>query len=69
LRGNRCKFIRYHGIWDVDEFYDLAQDPIEGRNLIFSQDHQSLIDKMRGRLFDLLERSKGMQISDAPGCF
>ena len=27
LRGDRYKFIRYHGIWDIDELYDLQEDP------------------------------------------
>ncbi|MDX1285728.1 MAG: sulfatase, partial [Draconibacterium sp.] len=26
LRGNRYKYIRYHGIWDTDELYDLKND-------------------------------------------
>ena len=33
LRGQRYKFIQYHGIWDIDELYDLQQDPLERHNL------------------------------------
>lgn len=62
LRGGRYKFIRYQGIWDVDELYDLAEDPLESRNLIFSEKHQAIIAAMRTRLFDLLEQSNGMNI-------
>ena len=62
LRGDRYKFIRYQGIWDVDELYDLSEDPLESRNLIFSEKHQAIIKDMRERLFDVLERTNGMNI-------
>ncbi|MEM7385849.1 MAG: sulfatase, partial [Verrucomicrobiota bacterium] len=29
LVGERYKYIRYHGLWDVNELYDLAEDPHE----------------------------------------
>ena len=34
LRGSRYKYIRYYGLWDTDELYDLQADPLETRNLI-----------------------------------
>ena len=33
LRDDRYKFIRYHGLWDVDELFDLTADPDEMNNL------------------------------------
>ena len=62
LRGDRYKFIRYQGIWDVDELYDLSEDPLESRNLIDSARHQAIVKEMRERLFDILERTNGMNI-------
>jgi N-acetylglucosamine-6-sulfatase len=62
LRTDRYKFIRYQGIWDVDELYDLQEDPLESRNLIFSGKHAPIISQMRERLFDLLESTNGMNI-------
>lgn len=62
LRGDRYKFIRYQGIWDIDELYDLEQDPIESRNLIFSHDHHGIAEDMRQRLFALLEQTHGLQM-------
>lgn len=59
LRTDRYKFIRYHGIWDVDEFYDLEEDPLEMRNLIHSPDHHEMIEAYRTRLFELLAESGG----------
>lgn len=62
LREDRYKFIRYQGIWDVDELYDLQEDPLESRNLIFSEKHQEIVKRMREKLFDILEETGGMNI-------
>ncbi len=62
LRGDRYKFIRYHGIWDIDELYDLQEDPLESRNLIFSEKHQPVIKEMRDRLFKTLEETGGLSM-------
>ena len=62
LRTDRYKFIRCQGLWDVDELYDLENDPFESRNLIFSEEHQPIIRNMRARLFELLEKTGGMQM-------
>ncbi len=62
LRGARYKFIRYHGIWDIDELYDLREDPLESRNLIFSEAYQPIIREMRERLFKTLEETGGLSM-------
>ena len=62
LRGDKYKFIRYQGIWDIDELYDLEEDPLESRNLIFSEKHKLIVTQMRKRLFDILEETNGMNI-------
>ena len=62
LRGDKFKFIRYQGIWDLDELYDLEEDPLESRNLINSEKYKPVVDQMRKRLFDILEETGGMNI-------
>lgn len=62
LRGERYKFIRYQGIWDTDELYDMQEDPLESRNLIADPRVAGVVKEMRERLFDLLERTDGMNI-------
>jgi N-acetylglucosamine-6-sulfatase len=62
LRGDRYKYIHYHGIWDTDELYDLVEDPEEAVNLIRSSEHQEVIKKMNGELFEVLSSSAGMYI-------
>ncbi len=57
LRTPRYKFIQYHGLWDLDELYDLKTDPHEERNLIFEQEHQARIAGMRADLHRILEEA------------
>jgi N-acetylglucosamine-6-sulfatase len=62
LRGDRYKYIFYHGVWDLNELYDLQTDPREMHNLIDVPAYQKQIGEMRSALFDRLERTGGMQI-------
>jgi len=62
LRGDRYKYIYYHGVWDLQELYDLQTDPQELFNLINVPEHRARVDEMRSRLFDRLEAADAMQI-------
>ncbi len=62
IREGRYKYIRYHGLWDIDELYDLQSDPLEAQNLIFSPGHEAIVRQLNGRLFDMLAASDGMTI-------
>lgn len=62
VRTNRYKYIHYHGIWDIDELYDLKEDPAEMNNLINSPEHQELIKQLNNSMFDWLEKTDGMLI-------
>lgn len=62
LRGDRYKYIHYHGIWDINELYDLQTDPHELNNLINSSSHQTVIEQMNRELFAQLRQSDGMSI-------
>ena len=59
LLTDRYKFIRYQGLWDLDEFYDMQEDPHETTNLIQDENFQELIKEHRIRMFDLLEETTG----------
>ncbi|MGQ0713813.1 MAG: sulfatase family protein [Gemmatimonadaceae bacterium] len=62
LRGDRFKYIFYHGIWDTNELYDLTADPMERYNLVDSPLMQDTVRAMRTRLFDRLQATDGMQV-------
>lgn len=62
LRGDRYKFIQYHGIWDTDELYDLKNDPHETKNLVRDPKHKKIVRQMRRRLHQIMEETGAMQI-------
>ena len=66
LRGARYKYIRYYGLWDTDELYDLADDPLETRNLVRDPAHREVADRLNRELFDTLAATGGMYIPLAP---
>lgn len=66
LREDRYKFIRFHGLWDLDELYDLTADPLESRNLLAEPGHEKLAQAMGAKMFAELERTGGMQIPLRP---
>jgi arylsulfatase A-like enzyme len=62
VRNDRYKYIRYYGIWDTNELYDLENDPDEKVNLITKPEHAETAKKLAGELYDWLEHTGGMQI-------
>ena len=62
VRTDQYKYIRYAGIWDQNELYDIKNDPNEIHNLINESKYQSIAEKMCGELFDWLDQTKGLQI-------
>jgi N-acetylglucosamine-6-sulfatase len=62
IRTVKYKYIRYWGIWDTNEFYDLENDPYEMHNLIASPQNQGIIREMADELYTWLENTHGMQI-------
>ena len=62
IRGQRYKYIFYHGLWDQNGFYDLETDPHERHNLIAVPAFRERIEAMKKQLFDELTASGGMSI-------
>ena len=59
VRNDRYKYIRYHGIWDINELYDLQEDPEEMNNLIRSEAHSGIARRLNEQLFEWLGRTDG----------
>jgi N-acetylglucosamine-6-sulfatase len=66
LRGARYKYIRYYGLWDTDELYDLQADPLETRNLIRDAGHRDVVRGLNAQLFETLATTGGMYIPMSP---
>ena len=66
LRGDRYKYIRYHGIWDSNELYDLQEDPLETHNLINSPKHAPIVKQMNEKMFDILETPMACRCRSIP---
>ena len=62
LRGDRFKYVYYHGVWGLNELYDLQNDPNERHNLVNIPAYQARVDSMRNRLFDRLEAENAMKV-------
>ena len=62
IRGEQFKYINYYGLWDINELYDLRNDPLETRNLIYDPKYRETVDRMREQMFGVLESSDGMSI-------
>ena len=62
LRADRYKFIRYHGLWEIDELFDLQADPLEMTNLAYAPEHAERARQMSARLFALLAETNGTAI-------
>jgi len=66
IRTEQYKYIRYHGIWDINELYDIENDPYEMNNLIRDTSYNDVARDLRVALFDWIEKSDGNQMYIRP---
>lgn len=66
VRTDRYKYIRSHGVWDIDQLYDLEKDPYEINNLIRDPQHQELAKDLNARLWKWMENTQGLYIPLKP---
>jgi N-acetylglucosamine-6-sulfatase len=62
VRTDSFKFIRYQGIWDQNELYNLIDDPDEMYNLMGEKKYDQIARELCVDLFDWLEETDGMRI-------
>ena len=62
VRTDEYKYIRYQGIWDQNELYNIKEDPMEVNNLMGDPEYSDIARQLASELFDWLEETDGMQI-------
>ncbi|HRP54807.1 sulfatase [Agriterribacter sp.] len=62
IRTDRYKYIYYNGVWDINELYDLKNDPYEMNNLIRDTAYRKTGLLLKTELFDWLGKTGGLQI-------
>lgn len=66
VRTDSFKYIRYYGVWDINELYNLKADPNESNNLIRNPEYRDLSEKLNNHLFEWLRHTDGMKIPLKP---
>lgn len=66
IRGDRYKYIYYHGVWDSNELYDLQDDPREMHNLIDVPAQQERVRQMRDEMFEIFEANGATDVRFRP---
>jgi arylsulfatase A-like enzyme len=59
IRRDNLKYIQYHGVWDIEELYDLETDPQEMHNLIRDERYAEQLLPLRKALYEALRPSSG----------
>jgi arylsulfatase A-like enzyme len=59
ITRDNLKYIQYHGVYDLDELYDLSKDPTEKVNLTDDPAYQDRKATLRTALFDQLINAAG----------
>lgn len=62
IRTDDYKYIYYNGVWDINELYDLKNDPFEMNNLIRDSSYRKTGLQMKAELFDWLDKTGGLHI-------
>ncbi len=62
VRTDRYKYIFNHGMWGINELYDLQSDPHEAYNLIRDPAHRELSKTLRNEMWTWLDSTGGSQI-------
>jgi arylsulfatase A-like enzyme len=62
IERGTTKYIQYHGVWDIEELYDLSKDPDELNNLIDDPNWFATKVDLRNRLYAGLANENGQHI-------
>lgn len=59
IRTDEFKYIQYHGVWDIEELYNIQTDPTESINLIHDPAYADIVVTLKDQLFKQLQDEHG----------
>lgn len=62
IRRGDYKYIQYHGVWDIEELYNVTDDPEEQKNLFFDREYKPQVQELREALAKQLLNKKGERV-------
>jgi arylsulfatase A-like enzyme len=62
IRTSQYKYIFYHGVWDINELYDLQADPYEMNNLVRNPAFKEIGMQLKKELFEWINKTGGENI-------
>ncbi|GAA4438545.1 sulfatase [Pontibacter saemangeumensis] len=62
VRTDQYKYIYNHGVWDINELYDIQKDPQEMNNLIRNPAYEKVAMELKADMWNWLESTDGLQI-------
>ena len=62
VRTDKYKYIYNHGVWDINELYDIQNDPQEMNNLIRNPKYEKIAAELKLDMWNWLESTDGLQI-------
>jgi arylsulfatase A-like enzyme len=62
IRTSQYKYIFYHGVWDINELYDLQADPYEMNNLVRNPAFKEIGLQLKKELFEWINKTGGENI-------
>ena len=62
ITRDEIKYIQYHGLWDLEELYDLRKDPNEQVNLILDERYRNQLIDLRAALYAALRNNQGQTV-------
>lgn len=62
VRTDDYKYIAYQGVWDINELYDIKNDPFEMNNLIRDTSYRKIGVQLKNDLYEWMQDTNGQQI-------
>ncbi len=62
ITDDEIKYVQYHGVWDLEELYDLNADPHELNNVVYDERYRNDLIRLRAALYESLVNDQGAHV-------